>query len=117
MYERQPHRERRSSPYTELDQYTYGSSPLLDATWNDTNWNLEQTLGRVMGNLEVGVFLSLNIGFSYFNNSHNVLSVSETRRCKLFVDTHELKFWAFLPFKERKLSKKIGVADYGWVWA
>jgi hypothetical protein len=69
---------------------TYGSSPILDANWNDTTWNLEQTLGRVMGNLGVGVFLSLDIGPSLFNNSHHSLAVSETRCCEVF----ELNEWS-----------------------
>ena len=55
--------------------HTYGSSPMLNASWNETNWNLEQTLGRVLGNLRIGVFLSLDISPSLFDNSYHILTI------------------------------------------
>ena len=54
----------------------FGSSPMLQENWTETNWNLERTLGRVMGNLGLGVLVALDVSASLFNTSHRSLGVS-----------------------------------------
>ncbi|CAB4033057.1 neprilysin-1-like, partial [Paramuricea clavata] len=51
----------------------FGSSPMLQENWTQTNWNLERTLGRVMGNLGLGVLVALDVSTSLFNTSHRSL--------------------------------------------
>jgi hypothetical protein len=54
----------------------FGSSPMLQENWTETNWNLERTLGRVMGNLGLGVLVALDVSASLFNTSHRSIGVS-----------------------------------------
>ena len=54
----------------------YKSSPLFNKNWTDTNWNLERTLGRVLGNLGIGVFVRAGVTTSLLNTSHRSFSVS-----------------------------------------
>ncbi|XP_028394155.1 endothelin-converting enzyme homolog [Dendronephthya gigantea] len=53
----------------------YGSSPLLDNNWNASDWNLERTLGRLMGELGLGVFVSLDITQSLWDRSRRMIGV------------------------------------------
>ena len=54
----------------------HGSCSFINKTWTDANWELERILGRVMGELGVGVFVSLDISTSLFNTSEKTIAVS-----------------------------------------
>ncbi len=81
--------ESRQVPIRKLVE-AYDSSPMLDENWTDTNWNLERTLGRVVGNLGIGVFVQLDVSPSLFNTSHRSLVVSITGLVLRFLGTHSL---------------------------
>ena len=58
----------------------YGSSPLWDKNWNASDWNLERTLGRLMGGLGLGVFVAIDISPSLWDTSRLMIGVSNDVR-------------------------------------
>lgn len=53
----------------------YGSWNITNGNWNGDSWELEKVLARVLVDIEVPAFFSLDIKQSYFNTSEVFVTV------------------------------------------